>query len=412
LHWWHTLPGGRHLGVRTDYRDDFLWLPYATAHYCRVTQDRSVLSLPVPFIAGQPLGPNEHERYQQVEPSTARATLLQHCLLAMDYGYTVGEHGLLLIGGGDWNDGFDRMGCEGRGESVWLSMFYVVTAREMADLCHTQGLTEQAQKLLDRAQALRRSIEEFAWDGQWFLRGYYDDGSPLGSHLSKACSIDLLPQAFAVFAQIGTPQQRGQALDSALHRLYDKNTGILALLTPPFTNQHPPIGYIASYPPGMRENGGQYTHAAVWFARALLEAGHTEQGWHVLTGLIPRLNDAVSNPRFLAEPYAIVADVSTSHGCYGNSGWSLYTGAAGWFYRTLIETVLGIRLSGKRVTFCPHLPKALSDVRITLRLGDDETTVTYRRSDRNGLVCNDGDFPTSIDAAEIGVHRDITVLCT
>ena len=355
LHWWHRLPGANGLqGVRTRYADDYLWLPYITAEYVAATGDTAFLDVQIPFLEGAPLGAEEKDRYALYPQSGQRASLYAHCLLAVERGLRLlGGHGLPLMQGGDWNDGMNRVGAGGKGESVWLAMFLVMVLEGMAGLCRAKNEDAPAERFLHEANLLRERIDEHAWAGDHYLRAFWDDGTPLGvpvnalaSANSKssdanegACHIDLLPQAFSVLCGMPNQKRVHQALDTAIARLVDEERHLIRLLWEPFAHNGRRAGYINDYPPGIRENGGQYTHAAAWLCLALSRAGRREEARKLLQLISPAhiCQDPAAMERYQGEPYALAGDVSAASGIEGRAGWTQYTGSAAWFLRCARE---------------------------------------------------------------------------
>ena len=390
LHWWHRLPGKSGLrGVRTRYSDDLLWLPYVTAEYIKQTGDGSLLHLKIPYLEGETLRDGEHERYFEPTMSAQRGTLYEHCLRAIEHAARFGAHGLPLIGGGDWNDGFNRVGIQGRGESVWLAQFMALTLDEMRPVCRLMGDEESETRFAQRAEELRNAVDETAWDGRWYRRAYFDDGTPLGASGAPACEIDSLPQSFAVLSGMPDDKRRNLALDSAVEKLVDWEHGLIRLFAPSFTGEegYSP-GYVAAYPAGIRENGGQYTHAAVWLCMALLREGRVDEGYSLLKLLNPaeKCAQEAQAKRYLREPYALAGDVSTAKGIEGRGGWSLYTGAAGWYYRTVVEELLGIRLRGGSLGLEPRLPSGWHGYSATLTLDGAVIAITVSDTAPQGLT--------------------------
>ena len=330
LHWWHRIPGVNGLrGVRTRYSDDYLWLPFIASEYIAATNDAVFLDTQIPFIEGAPLGPDEKDRYVVYPQSKQKASLYAHCLLAVERGLSLlGSHGLPLIQGGDWNDGMNTVGAGGQGESVWLGMFLVMALEGMAGLCKIKNETAPAARFANEANLLRERIDEHAWAGDHYLRAFWDDSTPMGI-------IDLLPQAFSALCAMPDKNRVNQALDTAIRRLVDEEHNTIRLLDPPFTAKGRRAGYINDYPPGIRENGGQYTHAAAWLCLALGRAGRTEEAKHLLRLINPAqfCQDPARMERYRAEPYALAGDVSAAPGIEGRAGWSHYTGSAAWFLR-------------------------------------------------------------------------------
>ncbi len=359
MHWWHmVLPGGRQQkrGVRTRCSDDMLWLPYAAAVYIKETADAAILDVPLPFVVGEPLRDGEADRYFSPRQSEEKATLYEHAKRALRRACQKGTHGLLKIGAGDWNDSYSAVGEKGEGESVWLTMFYIMTAKAFLPLCRQRGDGETAGMLEQLVKDLTDAVETAAWDGEWYLRAFYDDGTPMGAKGNKTCQIDLLPQTFAVLADLPDRQRRRTALKSAWQLLYDRANRMLRLFWPPFTPESKRTGYVNFYPPGVRENGGQYTHAAVWFLKALWQEGFRQEAEELLRALNPmtRLQENGLTGDYRNEPYALSGDIYALNGYEGRGGWSLYTGAAGWLLSTLQEMYPP---QGTDDTEEAHLPK-------------------------------------------------------
>jgi cyclic beta-1,2-glucan synthetase len=335
LHWWHDL-AGRKKGVRTRYSDDLLWLPYVLAEYVRYTKDSDILHVNVRYVKGDILQPGEREKYIEVTDGKAE-TIYRHAAAALETGHNLSERGLLLMGGGDWCDGYNEVGIGGRGESVWVSMFYVLAAKKFAQIAQGVGDKAYHDLLLERAANLTAAIEKHAWNGEYYLRAFYDDGKPMGDKGNDQCRIDLLPQAFAALCGMPDKERVNRALTAAMTELFDYRHGIVKLFTPPFsyngTKQRP--GYVMSYPEGIRENGGQYTHAAVWLAQALNSAGRREEAIKIIKALAP----FGRGDEFKTEPYYMAADVYTHPAAYGRGGWSIYTGSAGWYLRAIDEAI-------------------------------------------------------------------------
>ena len=386
-HWWHAGAGVEH-GVRTRISDDLLWLPWAVCEYAQKTGDTQILSAEYPFLTGEELAEHERDRYQPLTPGTETGTVLEHCRRAFMrvLARGVGAHGLLHIGTGDWNDAFDRVGAQGRGESVWLTWFFAVTARKFAALIGGHA----AEQLTLAAERCTRAAEA-AWDGAWYRRGYYDDGQPLGSEKSGECRIDAIAQAFAAFDTHADPAHVHCALTSAVTQLFDREHNVVRLFDPPITRRTPETGYVRSYGAGLRENGGQYTHGALWLAMALLRTGRTDEGAQILRAVLPTAHDPA---RYEGEPYVLAADVAAGDNA-GVAGWTWYTGAAGWYLRITAEELLGLHLRGGVLYPEPRLPDGWPECTVrwrdgagllhTIRLRPDGVTVDEKPYDGGGI---------------------------
>jgi cyclic beta-1,2-glucan synthetase len=395
-HWWLPTSGQ---GIKTRISDDRIWLSFVVAHYLEVTADAGVLDEPVPFLSGGPLAADAMENFSAPKSGNP-ASLFEHCVRALDSSMSLGTHGLPLFGTGDWNDGMNRVGIAGRGESVWLGWFLYAALMRFAPIAEARGAVEKAAGWREHAVALQRAIEREAWDGDWYRRGYYDDGTPLGSVLSDECKIDSVAQTWAVIsgaAERGRALRAMSAVDSHLVRRSD---ALIELFTPAFDHTAKDPGYIKAYPPGLRENGGQYTHAATWttLAYALLGDGDRAAEAFSILNPINHASTRAAVERYKVEPYVVCADVYSVPPHVGRGGWTWYSGSAGWMYRTAVEGILGIKLRGATLIVDPCIPRAWPEFEFTYQY----LRSRYRITVKNPQGVSRGIAAATLDGKSLG----------
>jgi cyclic beta-1,2-glucan synthetase len=365
-HWWLP-PLGQ--GVRTRISDDRVWLAFTCLHYLDTTGDASVLDEKLAFIEGRKLDAKEHDAFFLPSTSDDRVTLYEHCARALDASLDVGAHGLPLMGTGDWNDGMNRVGQDGRGESVWLGWFLYATLTTFAVVAEKRGDVGRCTTWRAHAAKLRDSLEREAWDGAWYRRGYFDDGSPLGSAASVECRIDSIAQSWSVLSGAADPARAVQAMAAVDELLIRREESLALLFTPPFDKSPHDPGYVKGYPPGLRENGGQYTHAATWSVLAFAKLGQGDKAAELFSLLNPinHTNTRTGLRRYKVEPYVVAADVYSEPPHVGRGGWTWYTGSAGWLYRAGLEGILGFQLRAAELLLSPCIPKGWPRFEIAFR---------------------------------------------
>ena len=391
LHWWHEIT---RFGLRSRYKDDYLWLIYATSEYCKITEDYKILDEKIPFVNGQLLADWEEERGMAYNYTKEEATLYDHCLIAINHSmYKMGENGLPLMGGGDWNDGMNKVGIKGKGTSVWLGFFQYAIINRFIEITKKYNKKLSVDKYIKFNEKLKNTLNTVAWDGEYYLRAFFDNGAKLGSKTNDECRIDLISQSFSILTDI-VPKDRIQSvIDSVENNLVDKKLGIIKLIDPPFKKTKNSPGYIMDYPPGIRENGGQYTHAASWYIMALIRAGLTDRAFNYFQMINP-INRSIEKQYediYKVEPYVIAADIYSNNNHPGRGGWTWYTGSAAWFYRLGISEILGFNKRGNKIYMNPHVPNKWNKFEIEYKYLDTTYKIKINMNNSKECITLDGE---------------------
>ena len=378
-HWWLPATG---MGVRTRISDDTAWLGYCVCQYITVTGDQAILDETVPFLEGQTVAPGDHDAFFQPVQSAENASLYEHCARAIERNLPGGSHGLPLIGTGDWNDGMNRVGEDGKGESVWLGWFLYAVLQVLIPIASQRGDTARVALWGEKSISLKAALEQHGWDGAWYRRGFYDDGAPLGSAGNPECRIDAIAQSWAVISGAAAPDRALAAMEQSWHQLVRPQDKLMALFTPPFDRSPRDPGYIKAYPPGIRENGGQYTHGVLWSIFAHARLGEAERAFQLFSLLNP-INHAKTPEGvqiYRVEPYVIAADVYSTEPHTGRGGWTWYTGSGAWMYRAGLEAILGITRKGNRLRIKPCIPAEWSEYEVAVQFGATRYDILISRT--------------------------------
>lgn len=409
-HWWHPVVNS---GIRTRFSDDLLWLPYVTIEYIKSTGDYDILYEKAPYLEDEPLRDGEDERYTIVNQSTKEGTIYEHCLKAIDRGLNFGAHNIPLMGSGDWNDGMSTVGNEGKGESVWLGWFLYKILDGFKDICEHMKDDEKKQRYIAFQDFIRENQEKNAWDGGWYRRAYFDDGTPLGSIQNDECKIDSLAQSWSIISGAGKRERVEEAMEAVDRYLVSKDKGLIMLLAPPFDKSNLEPGYIKGYVAGVRENGGQYTHAAVWVILALTKLGLGDKAckYYNMINPINHTNTELQARNYKVEPYVMAADVYIKEPHGGRGGWSWYTGASGWMYKVGLEDILGVKkVEGKGYKIKPCIPDTWNEYEISIRDEEGQYNIKVKRGDEKGITINGVPLDGDLIPKSIGSHEIIVVI--
>lgn len=387
-HWWHPIINS---GIRTRFSDDLLWLPYVTIEYIKSSGDYSILDEKAPYLEDEPLKSGEDERYTIVNVSNKEGSIYEHCLKAIDRGLKFGNHNIPLMGSGDWNDGMSTVGNKGKGESVWVGWFLYKILDGFEELCRYKNDVEKSQEYEGFKGFIKENLEKEAWDGGWYRRAYFDNGKPLGSRENDECKIDSIAQSWAIISKAAKEERAIEAMEAVDRYLVDKDKGLIKLLAPPFDKSSLEPGYIKGYVAGVRENGGQYTHAAVWVILALTKLGMGSKAWKYYNMINPinHSNTELEARRYKVEPYVMCADVYIKEPHGGRGGWSWYTGASGWMYKVGIEDILGLKkVEGKGYIIKPCVPDEWKEYEINIKNKLEDYNILIRRGKEKGIFIN------------------------
>ena len=398
-HWWHEETGR---GIRTRFSDDLLWLAFLTVEYIKFTGDKTILDIETPYLEGQILEENQDEKYDKYNETKEQESIYKHCIRAIEKSLNFGENGLPKIGSGDWNDGFSTVGNKGKGESVWLGFFLYTVLDNFIPICEEKEDIELAKKYEEIKRNLKRALNTKGWDGRWYKRAFMDDGNILGSMQNDECRIDSIAQSWSVISNAGENDKKYIAMESLENHLVDKENGIIKLLDPPFEKSKLEPGYIKAYLPGVRENGGQYTHAAIWviIAESLLGFGDKALELYRMINPIEHSRTKDASRKYKVEPYVIPADIYGASNLAGRGGWTWYTGSSSWYYKAGIEYILGLKIQNGYMKIDPCIPKDWKEYQIQYKWNDSIYNIKVKNPDgKNGK--NEGVTKVILDGNEV-----------